>query len=192
MNLFLVSDTHFGHEKMITTFKAADGTPARKFANVEEMDELMIANWNAVVRPQDHIYHLGDVTMKLDIMDRIMPRLQGHKRLVRGNHDIFKTDRYLRHFDEIHGVRVLDNLLCTHIPVRADAMGRFRANVHGHVHLNSPFITEGPTTLDYVGAKAQPRLWVNICVEIMNYTPIALEDLKSRLSLYGIKEASYA
>lgn len=91
MTLWLMSDPHFGHENMVTKFKLADGSPARKFASVEEMDETMIERWNEVVRPQDHGYILGDVAMRQQDLDRVMPRLHGHKRLVRGNHDIFKN-----------------------------------------------------------------------------------------------------
>ncbi len=50
------ADTHFGHEGMM------DGrmTWPRPFGSIEEHDETLIANWNAVVRPGDEIWHLGD------------------------------------------------------------------------------------------------------------------------------------
>ena len=38
---FLISDTHFGHEKTCTVFKREDGSPLRPFASAEEMDEAM-------------------------------------------------------------------------------------------------------------------------------------------------------
>jgi calcineurin-like phosphoesterase family protein len=52
--IFVISDTHFGQAKAIEYF-------GRPFASREEMDETMIERWNAVVRPQDIVYHLGDV-----------------------------------------------------------------------------------------------------------------------------------
>ena len=162
-NLFFISDTHFGHHGILNFLKP-DGTKLRDFSSVEEMDEHIIDRWNSVVRPSDHVYHLGDVAMKrVDI--GTVSRCNGHKRLVRGNHDVYKTKDYLSYFDEIYGIRVLDNIIFTHIPVHPENMGRFKANAHGHIHANpSP---EGN--------------YINLSVEAIDYTPIALEDLKKRI-----------
>jgi calcineurin-like phosphoesterase family protein len=57
------------------------------------MDEVLIANWNAVVRPDDLVYHLGDFAFGLGDAARvqsIFQRLNGRKRLVLGNHDFGK------------------------------------------------------------------------------------------------------
>lgn len=159
-NLFFVSHTHFGHANII---KYCD----RPFAHADEMDEAMVERWNAAVRPQDHVYHLGDVAMKQQKIDAVLPRLNGHLRLVRGNHDIFKTQHYLRYFDEIYASRVLDNIVFTHIPIHPMSLGRFVANAHGHVHNNQDF--------------AFP--YVNLSVEVRNYTPLAFEDLKKEIAM---------
>jgi calcineurin-like phosphoesterase family protein len=108
VTLFVISDTHFGHANILT-FRGQDGALIRPgFSSVEEMDEFMVERWNSVVRPSDHVYHLGDVTMKAPGLG-IVKRLNGKKRLVRGNHDIFRTRLYLNAgFEEIHGVRVLE------------------------------------------------------------------------------------
>ena len=36
--VFLVSDTHFGHEKTCTVFRRADDSPLRPFSSAEEME----------------------------------------------------------------------------------------------------------------------------------------------------------
>lgn len=62
----------------------------RPFASIEEHDETLIANWNAVVRPEDIIWHLGDFCYRCseDHARSIFGRLRGRNRfLVRGNHD---------------------------------------------------------------------------------------------------------
>lgn len=164
-NIFVISDTHFGHANILN-FMKDDGTPLRRFESVEEMDEHMVACWNSVVRPQDHVYHLGDVAMKQDCIDTVK-RCNGHKRLVRGNHDIFRTKKYLPFFDEIYGIRVLDGMIFTHIPIHPENLSRFKANIHGHVHAQ-PQGHYGPR-------------YYNVSVEVMDYTPISLEDLKLRL-----------
>lgn len=81
MEVFFTSDLHFGHTNIIKYCN-------RPYATVEEMDEALIDNWNAVVRPQDRVWLLGDF-----VMGRIkesLPtayRLNGEKHLVPGNHD---------------------------------------------------------------------------------------------------------
>ena len=165
-NIFFISDTHFGHAGILS-FKREDGSPLRDFLSVEEMDEHMVERWNSVVRPQDHIYNLGDVVMRKQNLS-ILSRCNGHKRLVRGNHDIFPTKEYLKFFDEIYGVRVLDGMIFTHIPIHPESLGRFKANVHGHIHGSLP-------------GKFGPK-YINVSVEAVDYTPVSLEDLKLRLS----------
>lgn len=163
-NIFIISDTHFGHANILN-FKKEDGSPIRSFSCVEEMDQHMVERWNAVVRPQDHVYHLGDVAMKKPDIETV-GRCAGHKRLVRGNHDIYRTKEYLKFFDEIYGIRVLDGMIFTHIPIHSESLGRFKANIHGHVHA----LPER-----YYG----PR-YLNVSVEVINYTPVSLEDLKKK------------
>lgn len=158
MTLFFISDTHFTHENIIKYCQ-------RPFSSAEEMDEAMVSQWNARVRPNDHVYHLGDVAMRAPHLE-IVRRLNGHKRLVRGNHDIFPTKKYIDvGFKEIYGLRVFDGMIFSHIPIHPVSMGRFAANVHGHIHGNpSP---EGP--------------YVNVSVEAIGYAPITLEELKLRI-----------
>lgn len=47
-NVFLVSDTHFGHQN-ICKFKNNDGTPLRPWDDVAEMDEEMVKRWNDTI-----------------------------------------------------------------------------------------------------------------------------------------------
>lgn len=153
-NRFYISDTHFGHANILT-FEGVEGKPCRVFDSVEEMDETMVDNWNAVVGPQDTIYHLGDVAIKRKAL-HILERLNGRKILIKGNHDIFKLKDYLPHFKDIRSYVVRDKMIFSHIPICEFSMERFRVNVHGHTHtFNLP----------------DPR-YINICVEQINYTPL--------------------
>jgi len=180
-NIFVISDTHFGHENMLR-FKRADGSPLRDFPSVEAMDAHMVERWNATVRPSDHVYHLGDVTMGSPQQCRaILQQLQGKLRLVRGNHDIRgKTRDYLEFFAEVHAVRVLDNILFSHIPVHPACLGRFAANVHGHIHANAAPPAE--LVASYDGSPSRLVPYVNVSVEAIDYTPVSLEDLKARIA----------
>ena len=53
MNKWFVSDTHFSHTNIIRY-------TGRPFQSVNEMDERLIENWNALVEPQDTVFFLGD------------------------------------------------------------------------------------------------------------------------------------
>jgi calcineurin-like phosphoesterase family protein len=87
---FYTADTHFGHQLMLDP-KAC----GRPFADTREMDEFLIRQWNSVVKPDDLVYHLGDVFFGMQDEGRcraIFSRLQGRKILILGNHDYKKTN----------------------------------------------------------------------------------------------------
>jgi len=161
-NIFISSDWHLGHANILN-FKREDGSPLRDFAHVDEMNSYIIQKHNEVVKPQDHFYMLGDVAMKREHI-KLVAELNGHKRLVRGNHDIYKTREYLPYFEEIYGIRVLDGMIFTHIPIHPESLGRFKANIHGHIHAQ----------------KSPSGRYINVSLEAIDYIPVSLEELKSK------------
>lgn len=186
--IFVIADTHFGHTNSWAKFKRPDGSPLRPFSSTEEMDETMVERWNSVVRPQDHVYHLGDVCIAKHNLD-ICLRLNGHKRLVRGNHDIFKTKDYLRvGFEEIYGCRVflpneqqgIPGAILSHIPLHPDSVKRWAINVHGHTHDKGVTL---PTDIPELRT-FDPR-YICVSVEQTDYTPVLLSDLLKRHSERG-------
>lgn len=181
VQLWFASDHHFDHRNMVEKFKLDDGSPSRPFASVEEMNEIMIERHNKVVKSNHHVYFLGDLTMHRQIGQikyRILDRLQGHKRLLLGNHDGDKIENYLKYFEKIFASRVIDNMLFTHIPVHPESLGRFKANIHGHSHHNSykPIMK-----IDQKGYGPHERKvpYINISVEKIDYRPVSLEEIQS-------------
>lgn len=174
---FLISDTHFGHEKTCTVFKREDGSPLRPFSSAEEMDEAMVSRWNDRVRPNDKVYHLGDVVINRKFL-HILGRLNGDKVLIRGNHDIFKLEDYTLYFRDVRGYDVKNGMILSHIPVHPESLGRFGVNIHGHLHANRVMAeTWGKYEID-------PR-YHNVCVEHTDYTPISLEEVYDRIRAEG-------
>lgn len=181
METYLISDSHFGHAN-ICKFLREDGTKLRPWDDPDEMDVVMVERWNSVVKPGDVVYHLGDVAMNRRHI-KTMGLLNGSKRLILGNHDIFDHSDYTPYFKRLHGSYKLDDLLLTHIPVHRDSVARWSSCcVHGHLHDK-----EVMKVID--GTSVPDPLYINVCVEHTDYRPIALYEVKERISarkqLYG-------
>ena len=184
-NRFVISDTHFGHTNSWEKFKLPNGDPLRPFTSTEEMDETMVERWNAVVRPQDTVYHLGDVVINKKSLHHVN-RLNGKKRLVRGNHDIFRdTDYRDAGFESLYGVRVfVDQFILSHIPLHPDCVTeRFRVNVHGHLHANEvmeKFQVTGDDMYPYEDERIDPR-YLCVSVEHTDYRPLSFDEVEARI-----------
>lgn len=168
--IWVISDTHFQHDNIIKFCN-------RPFSDVWDMNETMIANWNAVVKPGDKVYHLGDVHFgdKQDA-NKILGRLNGKKRLIVGNHDDLKSQVLHNHFQKIYMWRIFKEfgLLLTHVPVHESNISEIGkkndgtpyhklTNIHGHIH-NNP------------SPEGRYRC---VCVEQIGYTPINIEQLRT-------------
>ena len=70
----------------------------RPFANVDDMNDALITNWNAVIGNEDEIYILGDLFYKGSGQkaNSIFRQLKGKKYLIKGNHEKYLDNP---HFD---------------------------------------------------------------------------------------------
>jgi calcineurin-like phosphoesterase family protein len=184
--VFLVSDTHFGHAG-VCRFTRSDGvTKLRPWDDPDEMNEAMIERWNDTVRPNDKVYHLGDVVINRKSLG-IMSRLNGDKVLIRGNHDIFRDDEYRQYFRELRAYHVMNGMILSHIPVHPESLGRFGVNIHGHLHANrvmKPRGVDARTGEILYGDEIDPRYWC-ACVEQTDFAPILFEDAIKRIEEQG-------
>jgi calcineurin-like phosphoesterase family protein len=184
--VFLTSDTHFGHAG-VCKFTEADGvTKIRPWTDPDEMDEEMIKRWNATVRPNDKVYHLGDVVINRKSL-KTLSRLNGDKVLIRGNHDIFRDDEYRVYFRELRAYHVMNGMILSHIPLHEASLGRFGVNIHGHLHSNRVKKARG------IDVKTGATLYSDendvryhcVCVEQTDFTPILFEDVIKRIEAEG-------
>jgi len=169
---FLVSDTHFGHAG-VTKFLREDGTKLRPWDTPEEMDEFMVKAWNERVRPNDKVYHLGDVVINRRAL-KTLARLNGDKVLIRGNHDIFRDTEYREYFRELRAYHVMNGMILSHIPIHSDSLGRFGTNIHGHLHANR-VMKDGAVDVRYHC----------VCVEQTDFAPVLFEDVVKRIEAEG-------
>lgn len=180
-NTFLISDTHFGHLN-ICKFLKDDGSKLRPWNTPEEMDEELVKRWNEVVRPNDKVYHLGDVVINRKSLP-IMKRLNGDKILIMGNHDIFKHDDYLKYFRTIRGYHVVDKLIFSHIPVHSDSKARFAGNIHGHLHGRRVKFKKSLWDKLWHKKIAIDPFYFCVAVENIDFRPINYEEIKRKFNL---------
>jgi len=167
---WVAADHHFGHANILN-FKRDDGTPLRPFKTIEEHDETIIANHNAVVKAEDRVYLLGDVCIRRPSR-HLLGRLNGRLVLVKGNHDIFKIQDYLPFFDDIRSYVVQkdqdgNKVILSHIPIHPESINRFGYNIHGHTHYMS----------------VNDSRYVCVSLEHINYTPIEIHEALRRSNI---------
>lgn len=80
MATWITSDQHFGHRKVIEYC-------GRPFSDVEEMNKAIIERHNAIVKPEDTVWHLGDFALDDRLVKSFLDKLNGRKILIPGNHD---------------------------------------------------------------------------------------------------------
>lgn len=188
-NIFLISDTHFSHRGIVQFLRADGVTKERPWDNIEEMDEALVKNWNSVVSPKDKVYHLGDVVINRSALP-ILDRLNGEKVLIKGNHDVFRADEYLRYFKDIRGTHSLGGrgeFILSHIPVHPFYVTeRWKGNIHGHLHsgkvtIVKQYIENAGERGSHIAHKAVPDpRYLCVSVEQINYTPISFEEAKKK------------
>jgi calcineurin-like phosphoesterase family protein len=163
--VYYTADLHLGHANVIRFC-------GRPYLSVQEMDEALIENWNAVVRANDDVYILGDFFYRNEEpAEQTLKRLKGKKHLILGNHDkkwVRGVD-LARHFVEVtnmlaYKVDGVKYTLCHYPMLSWDGRGRGGGYmIHGHTH-NS--------TLQYVDDHL-----LNAGVDINGYRPVAFDEL---------------
>ena len=166
MSIWFSSDHHFGHRNIIKFCK-------RPFKDVQEMDEIMIQKWNAVVKPDDLVYYIGDFQIS-DDPDKYLPRLNGRKILIKGNHDyehpaVIESD----HWEETHDilVRSINNCKITlcHYAMRVwPSAHKGSLMLYGHSHNR------------LIGSSQS----LDVCADGWDYTPISMKQIQKRLKIF--------
>lgn len=173
-NIFFISDLHLGHRNIVNFVDKNGEGKLRPFDSIEQHDEFVIDSINRVVAPSDRLILVGDCVMNKKHMN-MLERINGRKTLVFGNHDPRAVEYIAPYFEQIGGAIEMDMFIVTHIPVHPlQLVHRFDGNIHGHLH---DCVVPDPRNPD----NADPR-YFNVCVEQLNYTPIAFEELKKQFA----------
>jgi calcineurin-like phosphoesterase family protein len=150
---------HFGHPNIMKYEN-------RPFASVDEMDMVIINNWNKTVKKDDKVFVLGDVSFyNKEKTKDIISKLSGYKTLIIGNHDKSRSISWWKDtgIEEIYQYPIIYNefFVFSHEPIYLNENMPY-ANVHGHIH----------------HLKYDSKQFFNVSVECIDYTPIDFERIK--------------
>ena len=184
-SVFLYSDPHFSHMGVCKFLRNDGVTKLRPWNTAEEMDEELIKRFNETVKVTDKCYFLGDVAINrkgLQVLNRLNCK---NLVLIKGNHDIFNLADYTPYFRDIRAYHIMNGLILSHIPIHPESLGRFGAQIHGHLHSNR-VMKNGIIDVRYQ----------NVCVEMTDFAPILFEDVLKRITeeggTVGFKSGNYS
>jgi len=164
---WFTADTHFGHRRIIEYCN-------RPFTNVPEMDTALINNINELAKPDDRLFHLGDVVFKGGNLAAYRSRIVCENVfVVPGNHDKEKElvryfqvlpQCYMYHDPKDHGYRIV---LC-HYALRVWQGSHHGAgHLYGHSHGGLPPVPGAPA--------------FDVGVDCWNYRPLSLTEVKQEM-----------
>lgn len=127
---YFLSDTHFGDPRLnLYNRELIASSP-------EEVDNLIISNYNKLVADSDTVYFLGDIAYNPEKIS-LINNLKGYKILIKGNYDDKIDDSILKtYFNEVYSENLIieiggEKFHLNHYPSKCvDTM----ANLTGHIH----------------------------------------------------------
>ena len=162
MRTFFTADTHFGHANIIRY-------TARPFKDVDEMDRVLIENWNSVVSKEDIVYHLGDFSF--GPATKYMTQLNGIKCFVRGNHEKPLLNLVnVRDVPNIRSVKIegYPEIVLCHFAMRVWNKSHFDSwHLYGHSH----------GTLEGQGKSIDVGVDTRHLYKHKKYTPYSIEEI---------------
>lgn len=165
---WFISDFHIDDERMLYR--------RQNFKSLEEMEKVLINNFNSLVKDEDTVWLLGDIVATKEDAIRVISKLKGQKNYIIGNHD--------RKWVYDEEVKFLFNKICEKIVFELDDIPITLCHypmyewykskyggvlIHGHMHdENIPYEF-------YVKHCA-----VDVSVEKTNYFPLSWETIKQK------------
>lgn len=170
---WFISDFHIDDERMLSR--------RHNFKSLEEMEIVLINNFNSLVKDEDTVWLLGDIVATKEDAMRVIAKLNGKKNYIIGNHDrkwVYDKDVKTL-FNSIQEMSIIeiDDIPITlcHYPMYEWYKSKYGGVlIHGHMH------DEKISDEFYLTHCA-----VDVSVEKTNYFPISWEDIKFKVVKEG-------
>ena len=176
--IWFSSDLHFFHDRAFIY-------EPRGFSSVEEMNEVLLENFNKEISDSDQVYLLGDLMLgNTEEGLKLLKSIKGFKWIIIGNHD---TGSRILKYNELFNCEVIgyaslqtfskrNRLYLSHYPT---IMGNFEEKkktcLHGHTHSKDK--------LQYIGNGC-----INVAVDAWDNKPVHMDEvLKIKSSISYMK-----
>jgi calcineurin-like phosphoesterase family protein len=174
-NVWFTSDYHIGHARILQLGKG------RPFASLDEMHAAIADRHNAVVKPGDWVFNLGDFAFKGDVelAWRFRQRLLGRQHFIFGNHDKVAKQMIEQHPDcfvwaewmhllELHKSYGVPDITLCHFAMRT-FFGSHKGNwqLYGHSHNQLP--------------EEDRWLGFDVGVDCWDYRPLSIEEVAQKM-----------
>lgn len=167
----MIGCLHLGHKWMARH---------RGFQDEFHHADHLIKEWNKVVHKNDLTYILGDVTMESKEYYFYLDQLKGRKIVVMGNHDLHQhTRELLNYVESVAGMIDYKGFCLTHAPIHPNEIGRYRGNIHAHIHENVLNEVEIPSIYrdkDSVLINSLHKYY-NVDANLIGFKPKTIEEL---------------
>lgn len=180
---WVYSDPHFYHGN-ICKFTNYDGSKLRPWYDANEMTEEMLQWYNDAVADGDRVYLLGDIAFTPSLFRKAVSRMKGRKCLILGNHDPKNLRKYFDLLDDVRGYVQRSGFIMSHIPIHAGSLGRWKLNIHGHLHNNTVmkdyingYETPKDDTYNPLTEEIADTRYYCACVERTNFRPKLLDEI---------------
>ena len=168
--IYFTSDLHLGHEAVIRMQN-------RPFTNTDEMNRVLIENYNSVVHKDDTVYLLGDICFRIGVekANELIASLKGKKYLIRGNHDK-KYDESL--FEDIRDFMTISvnelHISLMHYPMLSWPRSHYGSiMLHGHIHSDMSY---------NISNREAGINRYDVGVDANGYMPISIKQIESFLN----------
>jgi calcineurin-like phosphoesterase family protein len=162
------------------------------------MNEEMVKRWNAVVTPGDTVYYLGDFSLARRSVELFVPRLNGGKYFIMGNHDVChpchkkKAEGALQIYQDV-GFKIIgletvieiggEKVLLHHMPYQSS--GNSDGYSQEPKHLKYRPKDEGMWFLhghEHEKWKTKGRM-INIGVDVWDFCPVPISEIENIMRL---------
>lgn len=146
----------------------------RPFADVEEMNRVLIGNINARVRPHDTLYILGDISFRTPVeeVNRLIAKINGKKILLRGNHDKQYDPSLFEAIYDFHE----ENFNGQPVSLMHYPMKEWPKSYHGSIHLHGHQHNKPEYNLEQ---KARGIFRYDVGVDANRYFPVSWNEILS-------------